>query len=136
MKKWYLFDLKELAEHRFTTYVEIEEIGKVHRNTLNRIQKKGASQPRKGTLEKLSAFFKMKYDRDEVGVYFYEEQNGFDELVQQTGQMVKESEASYDGLPEEDRKAAENFIDLLKNGPEKEKKIITSVLEVLKGDSN
>ncbi len=79
--------------------------------------------------------YRLRIEGDKA--YFDEKkQTDFDELVQQTGQKVKESETFYAGLPDEDRKAAETFIDLLKNGPEKDKIIITSVLEILKGDSS
>ncbi len=75
MKKWYLYNLRELVEYRFTTYIEMNELKIAHRNTLNRIQKEGATEPRKKTLDKLASFFKMEYARDDEGIiYFYEEE--------------------------------------------------------------
>ncbi len=134
MEKFYLKDLKAYLESKNISNKKFAEDVGVTEQAISNLFSGITKEPYKTNIRKMAEALGKDSGRDKGGPYFIDKQTDFDELVQQTGQMGKESEASYAGLPDEDRKAAETFIDLLKNGPEKEKKIITSVLEVLKGD--
>ena len=75
MRKWYLKDgLKKLARHRIMTLPTLAEITKVTRGTFHRYQTQPNVEPHPDNIKRIAEALRMKYGRDEMGIYFYEEE--------------------------------------------------------------